>query len=97
MRKRQSFKDLVMPAADGMGRRAELFVVGPELGRSLRTSRATAARTLDRTPHAHRVFEESFGSLDVSVAEFTERHAGHVRITDLCDVPPPMVAVALVR
>lgn len=97
MRKRQTFKDLVMLAADGTGRRAELFVVGPEPGRFLRTSRATAAWALDRTPHARRVFEESFGSLEVSVAEFTERHAGHVRVTDLCDVLPPMVAAALVR
>ncbi|MDF3142924.1 MULTISPECIES: PE-PGRS family protein [unclassified Streptomyces] len=97
MRKRQTFKDLVMLAADRTGRRAELFVVGPEPGRFLRTSTATAAWALDRTPHARRVFEESFGSLDVSVAQFTGRHAGHVQVTDLCDVLPPRVAAALVR
>ncbi|MFF8633558.1 PE-PGRS family protein [Streptomyces pilosus] len=97
MRKRQAFKDLVMLAADRTGRRAELFVVGPEPGRFLRTSKAKAAWALDRTPHARRVFEESFGSLDVSVAEFTERHAGHVRVTDLCEVLPPTVAAVLVR
>lgn len=97
MRKRQTFKDLVMLAADRTSRRAELFVVGPEPGRFLRTSRATAAWALDRTPHARRVFEESFGSLDLSVAQFTAHHAGHVRVTDLCDVLPPMVAAALVR
>ncbi|MFF6783734.1 PE-PGRS family protein [Streptomyces sp. NPDC012510] len=97
MRKRQTFKDLVMLAADRTGRRAELFVVGPEPGRFLSTSKATAAWALDRTLHARRVFEESFGSLDVSVAQFTERHAGHVEVTDLCDVLPPMVAAALVR
>ncbi|MFE0965496.1 PE-PGRS family protein [Streptomyces fungicidicus] len=89
MRKRQTFKDLVMLAADRTGRRAELFVVGPEPGRFLRTSRATAAWALDRAPHARRVFEESFGSLDVSVAQFTERHAGHVQVTDLREVLPP--------
>lgn len=97
MRKRQTFKDLVMLAADRTGRRAELFVVGPEPGRFLRTSRSTAAWALDRTPHARRVFGESFGSLEVSVAEFTERHAGHVQVTDLCDVLPPEVSAALVR
>lgn len=96
-RKRQTFKDLVLLAADRTGRRAELFVVGPEPGRFLRTSRATAAWALNRTPHARRVFEESFGSLDVSVAQFTARHAGHVRVTDLCEVLPPTVAAALVR
>ncbi|MDQ0834305.1 hypothetical protein QF032_006149 [Streptomyces achromogenes] len=96
-RKRQTFKDLVTLAADRPGRRAELFVVGPEPGHFLRTSRATAAWALDRTRHARRVFEESFGSLDVSVARFTAHHAGHVRVTDLCDVLPPTVAAALVR
>lgn len=97
MRKRQTFKDLVMLAADRTGRRAELFVVGPEPGRFLRTSRATAGWALDRAPHVRRVFEESFGSLDLSVAEFTARHAGHVQVTDLCEVLPPVVAAALVH
>ena len=97
MRKRQTFKDLVMLAGDRTGRRAELFVVGSEPGRFLRTSRATAAWALDRPPHARRVFEEFFGSLDVSVAQFIERHAGHVQVTALCDVLPPMAATALAR
>lgn len=43
------------------------------------------------------MFEEFFGSLDVSVAQFIERHAGHVQVTDLCDVLPPMAATALAR
>lgn len=91
MRKRQTFKDLVMLAPDRTGRRAELFVVGPEPARFLRTSRATAAWALDRTPHARRMFEDSFGTLELSVAQFTERYADHVRIVDLCDVLPPAV------
>lgn len=97
MRKRQTFKDLVMLAADRSGRPAELFVVGPEPGRFLRTSRATAAWGLDRTPHAQRVFAERFGSPDISIARFTAECAGHVRVTDLCDVLPPVVAEALTR
>lgn len=97
MRKRQTFKDLVMLAADRSGRRAELFVVGPEPGRFLRTSRATAAWGLDRTPHARRAFEDFFGSPEISVAEFTASHAGRVHLTDLCDVLPPTVVAALVR
>ncbi|MFF7645237.1 PE-PGRS family protein [Streptomyces canus] len=97
MRKRQTFKDLVMLAADRSGRRAELFVVGPEPGRFLRTSKATAVWGLNRTPHAHRAFEESFGSPDIPIAQFTAQHAAHVRVTDLCDVLPPTVAAALTR
>ncbi|WP_265580000.1 hypothetical protein [Streptomyces phyllanthi] len=42
------------------------------------------------------MFAESFGPLGISVAQFTERQAGHVRVTDLRDVLPPMVAAALV-
>lgn len=53
MRKRQTFKDLVMLAADTSGRRAELFVIGPEPRRFLTTSTSTAAWALDRTPQGH--------------------------------------------
>ena len=97
MRKRQTFKDLVMLAADRSGRQADLFVVGTEPGRFLRTSRSTAAWGLDRTPHARRVFDESFGSADISIAEFTASHAAHVRVTDLGAVLPPEVAAELAR
>ncbi|MFF2516540.1 hypothetical protein [Streptomyces sp. NPDC058086] len=49
MRKRQTFKDLVMLAADRTGRRAELFVVGPEPGRFMRSS-PSATPAMSRSP-----------------------------------------------
>lgn len=52
---------------------------------------------LDRTLYARRAFDEPFGSPDMSTAQFTARYAGHVRITHLCEVPPPTVAAALER
>lgn len=56
MRKRQTFKDLMMLAVDTSGRRAELFVIGPEPCRFLATSTSTAAWALDctgRAPNLH--------------------------------------------
>ncbi|MEU3096496.1 PE-PGRS family protein [Streptomyces sp. NPDC006967] len=93
MRKRQTFKDLVMLAADTSGRRAELFVIGPEPRRFLTTSTSTAAWALDRTPGALRTFTTIFGPPSMSVAQFTATHAAHVQITDLRDLlPAPVVA-----
>ncbi|MFD8578757.1 PE-PGRS family protein [Streptomyces virginiae] len=91
MRKRQVFKDLAMLAADRSGRRADLFVIGPEPARFLRTSATTAAWALDRAPGALRTFEAVFGSTAVQVREFAATHAAHVRIVDLCDVLPEAV------
>ncbi|MEU5168171.1 MULTISPECIES: hypothetical protein [Streptomyces] len=91
MRKRQTFKDLTMLAADTSGRAADLFVVGPEPARFLRTSTSTAAWALDRSPGALRTFETAFGSPDVPIHEFTATHAAHVRITDLCTILPEAV------
>ncbi|EDY45318.1 hypothetical protein [Streptomyces sp. SPB074] len=95
MRKRQAFKDLVMLAADTSGRRAELFVLGPEPGRFLTTSTSSAAWALDRSPGALRTFTTVFGTPSaMSVARFTATHAAHVRVTDLRDLlPAPVVAL----
>ncbi len=95
MRKRQTFKDLVMLAADRSDRTAALFVIGPEPGRFLRTSTSTAAWALDRSPGALRTFETAFGSPQMAIAEFTATHARHVQITDLRDVLPSAVAAML--
>ncbi|MDW8471490.1 hypothetical protein PV413_22405 [Streptomyces scabiei] len=83
MRKRQTFKDLVMLGADTSGRRAELFVIDPEPRRFLATSTSTAAWALDRSPGALRTFTTVFGTPNMSVAQFTATHAAHVQITDL--------------
>lgn len=95
MRKRQTFKDLVMLAADTSGRRAELFVIGPEPGRFLTTSSSTAAWALDRSPGALRTFTSAFGAPSMPVSRFTATHAAHVRITDLRDLLPASVAALL--
>ncbi|MEU2995408.1 PE-PGRS family protein [Streptomyces griseoincarnatus] len=93
IRKRQTCKDLVMLAADTSGRRAELFVIGPEPRRFLTTSTSTAAWALDRTPGALRTFTTVFGTPNMSVAQFTATHAAHIQITDLRDLlPAPVVA-----
>ncbi len=94
-RKRQTFKDLVMLAADTSGRRAELFVIGPEPSRFLTTSISTAAWALDRSPGALRTFTTAFGAPSMSVAQFTTTHAAHVQITDLRDLLPPSVRALL--
>ena len=95
MRKRQIFKDLVMLAANTSGRRAELFVIGPEPCRFLATSTSTAAWALDRSPGALRTFTTVFGTPNMSVAQFTATHAAHVQITDLRDLLPASVAALL--
>ncbi|MFC4983544.1 hypothetical protein [Streptomyces atroolivaceus] len=91
MRKRQVFKDLTMLAADRSGRAADLFIIGPEPARFLRSSTSTSAWALDRSPGALRTFESAFGSPNMSIRDFTATHAAHVRITDLCDVLPEAV------
>jgi len=94
-RKRQTFKDLVMLAADRSGRRADLFVIGSEPARFLRSSSSSAAWALDRSPGALRTFQAHFGDPHTPVAEFTATRAGHVRITDLRDILPPTVTALL--
>ncbi len=90
MRKRQTFKDFVYLAADTSGRQPELFVVGPEPIRFLRTSRSSAAWALDRAPAARRLFGERFGSLEVSIADFVAGPGARVLITDLMPLLPEL-------
>ncbi|MEU6348351.1 hypothetical protein ABZ896_03390 [Streptomyces sp. NPDC047072] len=95
MRNRQTFKDLVMLAPDTSGRRAELFVIGPEPRRFPTTSTSTAAWALVRSPGALRTFTTVFGAPNMSVAQFTATHAAQVQITDLRDLLPASVAALL--
>ncbi|MFJ6392781.1 hypothetical protein ACIQJT_34855 [Streptomyces sp. NPDC091972] len=78
-----------------MGRRAELFVIGPESCRFLTTSTSTAAWALVRSPGVLRTFTTVFGTPSMSVAQFTATHATHVQITDLRDHLPASVAAFL--
>jgi hypothetical protein len=96
MRKRQTFKDLVLLAASDAPR-AELFVVGVEPAHFLRTCTSSASWGLDRAKAVRALFESKFGSLDTTIAQFTETHAAHVTITDICTLLPAKVAALLSR
>ncbi|WP_436776620.1 PE-PGRS family protein [Yinghuangia sp. YIM S09857] len=87
-RKRATFKDLMMLASDTSGRRAQLFVLGSEPARFLRTTRSTARWALKYHTGAASLFEERFGPLSKAIAEFTRTHAAHVEITDLRGIVP---------
>ena len=91
MRKRQTVKDLVHLAADDSGRRAELYVAGPEPIRFLRTSRSTIGWALDRSPAAARLFTDRYGPLTTTVAEFASVAARHVKVIDLSDIAPDVM------
>lgn len=83
MRKRQTFKDLVHLAAEGSERAAELYVLGERPIRFLRTSRSSARWALDRFGATQRLFQASFGSLDMPIADFTDSPGAHVKLVNL--------------
>lgn len=92
MRKRQTFKDLVHLAAEESGRTAQLFVIGERPIRFLKTTKSSAGWGLDRSPSTQRLFEERFGSLDMTIAEFTRGPGAHVEVIDLEDRLPQLFA-----
>lgn len=83
MRKRQAFKDLVHLAAEGSERTAELYVLGERPIRFLQTSRSSAGWGLDRFVATQRLFQASFGSLDMAIADFTDGPGAHVKLVNL--------------
>lgn len=83
MRKRQVFKDLVHLAAEDSDREKELYVLGPEPGRFLKSSTAAAGWALDRFPATRQRFESAFGSLDISISDFTSGGGSAVHVIDL--------------
>lgn len=91
MRKRQTFKDLVLLAASDAPR-AELLVIGSEPVDFLRSCTSTASWGLDRTKGVRTLFESRFGSLDITIARFTATHAAHVTLTDVSTLLPPRIA-----
>lgn len=93
-RKRQTFKDLMGLAMDESGRRAELYVVGPQPAQFLRTSRSTPAWALNRSPETlQKKFTARYGSLDMPISQFTATDARHVEIIDLASVLPQLFSV----
>ncbi|WP_405108727.1 hypothetical protein OG559_27020 [Micromonospora sp. NBC_01405] len=89
MRKRGAFADLVHLALDQSGRRAQLYIAGPQAIRFLRTATGTATWALNRSsPILRRRFEDRFGSLDVPIRDFTAGPAAHVELVDLTGLLP---------
>ncbi|MFI7517477.1 hypothetical protein ACIBVK_28670 [Micromonospora echinofusca] len=89
MRKRGVFADLVHLAMAEPPRKAQLFVSGPLPISYLRSSKGSAAWALGRSsPNLRRRFEEEFGSVEMSVRDFTAGPAKHVELIDLTDLLP---------
>jgi hypothetical protein len=89
MRKRATFHDLVHLAAHQGPERAELYVVGPKPIRFLRTSRSSAAWAMNRGSETTRaLFEERFGSPDMTIRDFVAGPAAHVRLIDITEILP---------
>jgi hypothetical protein len=83
MRKRHTFKDLVHLASEESDRAAELYVLGAKPINFLQTSKSKASWGLDRSPPTRKVFEDRFGSLDMTIADFTKGPGAHVEVIDL--------------
>ena len=90
VRKRGVFKDLVHLAADESGRRAQLFVVGQEPIRFLRTSTSPASWGLDRATTTRAVFEQRFGPLTTRIRDFTAGAGARVELVDLLPMLPQL-------
>jgi len=84
-RKRQLFKDLVhLAAADANGRAAELYVLGERPIRFLSETRSSASWALNRmADNTKDIFEEHFGTTDISIPNFVAGPGAHVRIINL--------------
>lgn len=90
MRKRNTFKDFVHLAAEGSGRAAELYVLGDKPIRFLQTCESTACWGLDRFPSTQELFEERFGSLETSIADFVCGPGIRVKVIDLEESLPQL-------
>ncbi|MFI6028080.1 hypothetical protein [Amycolatopsis magusensis] len=93
VRKRALVADLVHLAMDGSGRRPELWAVGTEPARFLRTSTSPVGELLGRSsPHLQHRFTHRYGTSAIPLREFTATHARHVELLDITDVVPAVAA-----
>lgn len=88
MRKRHVFKDLAHLAAHDTDRDRCLYVVGQAPVHFLRSSTATVGWALDRHLKPRESFATQFGSLTMTVAEFTNGPGRIVEIVDLATLLP---------
>lgn len=93
MRMRGTFKDLVHLAAHDDDRRPEMYVIGERPLRWLRNSSSPASWALDRATSTRLLFEQQFGPLTTTVAEFTAGPGGRVKLVDLVDLLPALAAL----
>lgn len=93
MRMRGVFKDLVHLAAHDDDRRPELYIIGERPLKFLANSTSTASWALDRAKRSRLMFEEKFGPLTMTVAEFTRGPASHVKLIKLDDLLPALAAL----
>ena len=66
---------------------------GEAPGKFLRSSRSPASWALDRVPATRVLFTQRFGPLSMSIADFTNGPAAHVRIVDLMTLLPEIAVV----
>lgn len=91
MRKRMLVADLVNLAMDERPLSRELYVVGTRQAEFLASSGSTVQWALQRSaPGLRDRFAARFGNELLSIAEFSRRHAGGVRVVDLLDVLPEL-------
>lgn len=95
MRMRGLFKDLVHLAAHDDERRPELYVIGDRPLRFLTNSSSPASWALDRAKHTRPMFEEKFGPLSMTVAEFTRGPGRRVQLIKLDELLPALREVEL--
>lgn len=89
MRKRGVFADLVHLTLAGPPRKAQLFVSGPLPISYLRTSKGSAAWALGRSsPNLRQRFNEEFGSVEMTIRDFTAGPAKHVELVNLTNLLP---------
>jgi hypothetical protein len=87
MRKRTLVADLVGLVLESGELRAELYVLGKLPIDFLRNSNSTMDWTLGRSsPHLRSAYEQRFGSLAMTVSQFTRGPASEVAIVDLAEL-----------
>lgn len=92
MRKRTLFADLARLAMEDSGRRKQLFVVGELPRRYLTTTRTSVSRVINRSSQTLRDrMADRYGSLEMSVAEFTATHGSQVEVVNMEDIVPELI------
>ncbi len=93
-RQKPTVKDLARLAAESSGRNAELYVRGPRPITWLTSTKSSVRQQLKRYPTELDAYQATFGSADVTVAEFVSSRAAHVALIDIEQRVPSLFAVA---